>query len=161
MRDFVTRLFIRLLIFHVLAATAAAQTGNWAAVEGLRTGSAISVRTINGKIFHGRFEAADPDHLVLWSDERSFPGRATVQRDLSRSIVMQVRLDRPMASMAAGAAIGAGIGVGLGVAAYAPSKDHEARGVVSLVFGALGAGLGAAIAKSHPFLHGPIIYGAP
>ena len=63
--------------------------------------------------------------------------------------------------MAAGAAIGAGLGVVLGVPLDAPSKDHEARGVVSFLFGALGAGLAAAIAKNNPFLYGPVIYQTP
>lgn len=161
MRHFAPHLLAVFLLVCVFTGTSCAQTGNWAAVEGLRTGTEIAVRTVTGEKFHGRFEVADPDHLVLWSDERSFPGRMTVRRELSRSKVKQVRLNRRVASMAAGAAIGAGIGAGLGVAVDAPSKDHEARGLVSFVFGALGAGLGAAIANSHPFLHGPVIYEAP
>lgn len=161
MRDFAPLLFIQILTLFAFSCAVSAQTGNWAAVEGLRTGADISVRTMKGEKFHGRFDVADPVRLVLWSDERSFPGRVTVRRELFRGSVMQVRLERRAASIAAGAAIGAGVGVGLGVAVDAPSKNHDARGVVSFVFGVLGAGLGAAIGKTHPFLHGPVIYEAP
>lgn len=161
MRDFAPRFLIQILTLLALAGTGLAQAGSWAAVEGLPSGAAISVKTEKGEKLHGEFEAADPDHLVLWSNERSFPGRVTVRRELSRASVKQVRINRPVASVAAGAAIGAGIGVGLGVGLDATAKDHEARSVVSLVFGALGAGLGAAIGKTHPFLHGPLIYEVP
>jgi len=161
MRDFAPVLLISFLILLLLAGSSTAQTGDWAAIEGLQSGADIYVKTIKGRKLQGQVESTDPERLVIWSQERGFPGRAIVMRQISRADVKQVRLNRRGASAVAGAAIGAGIGVGLGVAADAPSKDHEARSVVSLVFGALGAGLGAAIAKSHPFLHGPVSYEAP
>ncbi len=73
MRDFAPHSLVAVLTLLLLSSTALAQTGNWAAVEGLRTAAVISVNTVKGEKFHGEFEAADPEHLVLWSSERSFP----------------------------------------------------------------------------------------
>jgi hypothetical protein len=150
-----------LFAFTLLVNSCAAQSGVWAAVEGLAPGTMISVQITQGKKLQGQFEYADPDRLILWSNERSFPGRVIAKRELSRNVVKKVQLLYRTASIAAGAAIGAGIGAGIGVAADATAKNHEDRSLVSFVFGLLGAGLGAAIGKTHPFVHGAVIYDTP
>jgi hypothetical protein len=144
----------------LLASYCAAQTGNWAAVEGLAPGTAIEV-SAGGKKLHGEFDYADPERLILWWDQRSFPGRVVVKREVARSEVRQVRVVYRTASVAAGAAIGAGIGAGIGVAVDSTAKNHEDRSLTAVVGGLLGAGLGAAIGKIHPFVKGSVIYRAP
>jgi len=57
--------------------------------------------------------------------------------------------------------IGAGIGVGIGAAVDAHYPSDEEHGVLGVILGFMGAGIGAVIAKSHPFIKGKAIYLAP
>lgn len=149
------------LIVAIFVTSALAQTGDWAAVEGLPSGADISIKTKQGSKYQGNLDSVTPELLILWSQERDFPGRKFVRREIPRADVKQVRLNRRLASVAAGAAIGAGIGVGVGAIADSQARSNEDNGLIGFVLGLLGALIGAGIAKSHPFIKGKTIYLAP
>ncbi len=154
----------RSIIFIFLLAltlSSAAQTGDWAAVEGLVWGTDISVKTKQGKKLQGSFESASPNRIVVEANERAFPGRKVVRREIGRDEVKEVRLNRRGASALAGAAIGLGVGIGIGVAVDAPYPNHEDRGLIAGTLGALGGLIGAGIGKTHPSVKGKLIYVAP
>jgi hypothetical protein len=156
------RTFVSLLLVIVFIVTStAAQSGDWAAVEGLAPGTDISLRTTRGQKLQGELDSVAPDRLVIWSQERDFPGAKIVRRELPRGDVKRIRLNHRVGSMLAGAAIGIGVGVGMGAAIDTQSRSNEDRGIASVVFGLLGAAIGAGIAKYHPFLKGKTIYLAP
>lgn len=153
--------FTLLLTMAFLTSACAAQTGDWAAVEGLAPGTDISIKTRQGRNYRGEVDSVDPYQLVLWSQERAFPGRKLVRREIARADVKQVRMNHPWISMAAGAGIGAGLGIGIGAAVDAHYPSNEDRGLLGVVLGFLGAAIGAGVAKSHPFIKGRSIYVAP
>lgn len=157
MRSFVT-LF---LAVSLLVSSATAQSGDWAAVEGLASGTDVSVKTKQGKKYQGEVDSANSERLIIWSQERDFPGRKIVRREVARAEIKQIKLNHRLTSIAAGAAIGAGIGVGIGAAVDSQYSSNEDRGLLGVVLGLLGAAIGAGIAKSHPFLKGKTIYLAP
>jgi hypothetical protein len=134
--------------------------GDWTRVQNLPTDTAISVKTKAGANYHGDLVSATVDSLAIDSDEPAFPGRVVRRREFRREDVREIRLVRPAASVVTGVAIGAGAGAGIGVGLDATAKSHEDRGVMALVFGALGAGIGAAIAHHHPVVRNRI-YVAP
>lgn len=135
-------------------------SGDWSNVQRLAVDSAVSVKTKAGAKYHGSMVAVTADSLTIDSDERAFPGRTLRRREFRREDVREIRLTSAGASLAAGLVIGAGAGAGIGIALDSTAKSHEYRGVMALLFGALGAGLGAAIAHHHPFVKGRI-YVAP
>jgi len=157
----VRRTFTLLLTTAFLTTTCLAQTGDWAAVEGLGQGTDITIKTKQGRSYRGEVDSVAVDHLTFWSQERDFPGRRLVRRDIARTDVKQVRLNHRWWSVAAGAGIGAGIGMGIGAAVDASYSSNEDRGLLGPVLGLLGAAIGAGIAKSHPFIKGKSIYVAP
>jgi hypothetical protein len=157
MRSFVTCV----LAVSLLITSAPAQSGDWASVESLAPGTDISVTTARGRKCQGEFDSATPERLILWSQERDFPGRKLVRREIPRVEIKQVRLNHRVASVAAGAAIGAGLGIGIGAAIDSQYRSNEDRGLLSVVLGLLGGAMGAAIAKTHPFIKGKIIYRVP
>lgn len=153
---------IRSFVFVVLCAVSAfSQRGDWAAVEGLKPGEDLQVKTRQGETYQGELESADPERLVIWSHERSFPGRVVVQRELRRDDVKQVRSNHRYISAGVAAAIGAGVGIGLGAAIDARARSNEDNGLAGAVFGILGGTLGGILGKTHPFIHGAPIYLAP
>jgi len=149
------------LTITVFVTNAVAQSGDWAAVEGLKSEADISVQTLSGETYQGNFDSATPELLVLWSQERDFPSRKLVRREIPRQQVKKVRIVHRVGSVVAGSAIGAGIGASIGVIADSQMRNHEDRGLVAFVLGALGAGLGAAISKARPFIKGRVIYIVP
>jgi hypothetical protein len=156
------RTFVSLLLVIACCVTsAAAQSGDWAAVEGLAPGTDISLKTTRGQKLQGELDSVTTDHLTIWSQERDFPGHKTVRREFSRSDVKQIWVNHRVGSVLAGAAIGTGVGVGIGVAIDAQSRNNEDRSIAGVVFGLLGGAIGAGIAKYHPFLKGKTIYLAP
>ena len=149
-----------LLAITFLTTACLGQVGDWAAVEGLAPGTDISIKT-QGRTYRGEVVSVAVDHLTLWSQERDFPGRKLVRREIARADVKQIRLNHQWLSVAAGAGMGAGIGVGIGAAVDSHYPSNEDRGVVGVVLGLLGAAIGAGIAKSRPFIKGKSIYVAP
>jgi hypothetical protein len=148
------------LLFALVSQSSFAQEarGDWTRVQNLTIETAVSVKTKSGVKYHGEFVEATADSLAIDSDEPGFPGRATRRRQFNREDVREVRLVAPKTSVLAGAGIGASVGAGLGVGLDATAKSHEYRGVMALLLGALGAGVGAAIALHHPFVKGTKIY---
>jgi hypothetical protein len=153
--------FCLLLTMAILTSTCLAQTGDWAAVEGLAQGTDISIKTKQGRNYRGEVDSVAVNRLTLWSQEHDFPGRKLVRREIARADVKSVRPNHPWISIAAGAGIGAGIGIGIGSAVDAHYPNNEDRGLLGEVLGILGAAIGAGIAKSHPFIKGKAIYVAP
>jgi len=142
------------LVLSLICQTSLAQgsSGDWARVQTLAADSKISVKIKSGGKYHGDFVSVTVDTLVIDSDEPAFPGRAMRRREFRRRDVQEIRLIRPAGSVVTGVTIGAGVGAGIGVGLDATAKSHEYRGVIALVLGALGAGIGAAIAHHHPLI---------
>jgi len=147
-----------ILVLALTVSSASAQSGDWAAVEGLSNSADISIKTKQGKKLQGDFDSANPERIVIWSQERAFPGRKIVRREIARNNVKEVRLNRRFVSAAAGAAIGVGVGVGVGAAVDSQYSSNEDRGLLGAVLGILGAAIGAGIGKTHPFIKGKLIY---
>jgi len=152
-----------ILALLMMSALIPAQTAShdWRSVQNLAPDSSLAVKTKSGGKYHGVMVIATSDRLIINSDEPAFPGRTARRREFTREQIREVRLTAAGTSMAVGAAIGGASGAAIGIAADATAKSHEYRGVVAVVLGALGAGIGAAIAHHHPFVKGKRIYVAP
>jgi hypothetical protein len=145
----------------IFVGSAFSQAGDWATIKGLNIGDDIWIKTKQGKKYQGQFDSADPEKVILWSNERSFPGRVVVKREIARIDVQEVKRIHRWVSTGVGATIGAGIGVGLGAAIDARARSNEDTGIAGVVFGLLGGALGALLAKTHPFIKSASIYTAP
>ena len=153
--------FVLVVTLAMFLGTAPAKKGDWAAVEGISAGTAIQVKTKQGKKWKGELETADPGRLVILAFERHFPGRIMVRRELKRDDVKEVRLVHPYVSSAAGAAIGAGVGAGIGAAVESQYSSNEDKRVATVVFGFLGAGVGSVVGRTTAFIRSKPIYIAP
>ena len=139
---------------------AQAGSGDWTRVQNLPVHSAVSVKTKAGAKYHGALVSVTADSLAIDSDEPAFPGRAVRRREFRREDVREIRRIARGTSMLTGAAIGGAAGAGIGIGLDATAKSHEYRGLMAFLMGALGAGLGVAIAHHHPLVKSKI-YVAP
>ena len=147
------------LVLACRPAFAQSAAGDWTKVQNLPTATVLSVKTKAGAKYHGELVSVTADSVSIDSDEPAFPGRTIRRREFKREEVREIRLAASQAaSILAGVAIGGGAGAGIGVALDSTAKSHEYRGVMALVMGALGAGIGAAIAHHHPFVKHERVY---
>ncbi|MGH9534410.1 MAG: hypothetical protein ACRD2E_06080 [Terriglobales bacterium] len=137
-----------------LCACAAAQTGLWAAVEGVPPRSPVEVRRSRAATVKGTFvEASDSGMDVLT------PGGST--RHIDRTQITRVYLNRK-SHMLRDAAIGAGVG-GAGGAAFAaadgdcslPGPGECSKSEFMVYAGLAGAGVVAIIAAVIGLIKGP------
>lgn len=150
-----SRIAASALALSLICQTSLAQqcsSGDWTRVQTLPVSSKISVTVTSGEKYHGDLVSVTVDILVIDSDEPAHPGRTIRRREFRRRDVHEIRLIRPAGSVVTGVAIGAGVGAGIGVGLDATAKSHQYRGVIALLLGALGAGIGAAIAHHHPLI---------
>jgi hypothetical protein len=135
---------------------------DWKNVEALDSGSAIWVRTMAGKKLHGELVRVTDEMLWLYSDEPGFPGRRSIQREIPREKVKEIRRFSQAASIAVGTAIGIGVGVGIGavIDARAPVPDDDPH-LATFIFGLLGGLFGSAVSSCSTLIKGKTIYKAP
>jgi hypothetical protein len=142
-----------ILVFHIVAASAQAQTGDWRAVRNLPPGAYLSVKT------HYRFTCifrnATDDKLVCGRTGR-FIGEGSSEMKVARQDVREVRFDHmDHGNPVIGALIGGGLGAVGGARDGTGVRDHVTGAVLIGGFGAL---LGAGIAWAIPIFHRTIIY---
>jgi len=149
-----SRIAVSALALSLTCQTSLAQggSGDWTRVQTLPAACKVSVKIKTGEKYYGELVSAAVDTLAIDSDEPAYPGRVIRRREFRRRDVQEIRLIRPARSVVTGAAIGGGVGAGIGVGLDATAKSHEYRGVIALVLGALGAGIGVAIAHHHPLI---------
>lgn len=151
----------RLVTTSLLSATlfimnARAQTGDWRNVQGIPSGSEISVKGPRHRV-GCIFQRATDDKLFC---ERHKPPRYGTGDQDSRDIdfdrqeVREVRLERSSALL--GAVIGAGIGAGIGVA-VSKSQDIESK-VYTPIGGVVVGAFAGAIIGQLPIRHGKVVY---
>jgi hypothetical protein len=145
-----------ILVFHIVAASAQAQTGDWQAVRNLPAGAYISVKT------HYRFpcvfRAATEDELTCRRDGRYIGENASSEMKIARQDVREVRfehLDVDHGNPVIGALIGGGLGAVSGARAGTGTRDHVTGAVFVGGFCAL---LGAGIAWAIPIFHRKVVY---
>jgi hypothetical protein len=147
-----------MLVFLILILTPVvrAQTGDWRAVENLKPGSRISVKTGHRTICF--FVGATHDELTCELPRRRRgvlfgPGELT----FSRQRIREVRLEH---SEAADAAVGAAIAGGIGATVGASVKGSGAltRGGGALLLGGISAIIGGFVGRDFPIVHGQIVY---
>lgn len=148
-RFFALTLALLLTLTPSLAASAAepAAPADWSAVQALKPGEKIVVRTKDGDRLTGRFDSAS-DLLLNFTD-----GRKKIS--LTRESIRRVQLDRGNSrgkGVLFGAAVGAAAGFAFGAVLYFPYRDDMVGSTVpvSAAMGmAIGAGLGAATGKGN------------
>jgi hypothetical protein len=125
----------------------AAVYGNWSAVQAIRPGEKVVVKTRDGESLKGVFEHATDLLLVV--------ERGGKQLAIERERIRRVQLDRGKSRSKGalfGAAIGARAGFGVGGGLYFPYRDDMEPMIVPgfTVLGAgIGAGIGAALGKGN------------
>jgi len=126
----------------VLAAgpPAAASRSDWKRVQALPVGSDLRVSLERAEVFRGRLENAADDALMLRLPDGT-------QRTIKASQVVRIHHIQKD-SIANGTLIGLGIGGAAGAALGAsrdPEKTDLTRGGSALIFGSLGAAIGAGV----------------
>ena len=128
------------------AASVLAQTGDWRAVENLKPGSRVRVRTDAQRRIACSVEGATDTELFCEMHVRRSLRTSTLS--IPRPEVQEVRV-LPNPDQAKDAAIGAVIGAGAG-ATGAAINARVARGAYVFFGGLAGAGIGALIGASVP-----------
>jgi hypothetical protein len=136
--------------------TAQAQTGDWRAVENLKSGSGILVKAQHR--YWCSLEGATDEELICEVHQRRSLRTSTLR--IPRSDIREIRA---LPNQAKDAWIGAGIGAGAGaIAASTGSRTY--KGFYAFFGGLGGAGLGAAVVGATVpvfqtiFQHGKLIY---
>jgi hypothetical protein len=135
------RLKIAVLLLAAQAGFAQDARG-WSSVQALRKGERVGVIQADRKRVEGRFESATDARITLQADQLITLEKAEV-----------VRVFRPARhSRVFGVVVGAAIGVAAGGVTdatlglrYRNEIDSPARGLITAVGGAAGAGIGAAV----------------
>src|SRR5579863_9634405 len=142
------RIFTSLLVFTLLVSTAQAQTGNWQSVKNLPLGARISVLTLH-RIPCILLRVND-DELVCATIRHRWFGPDTLT--FRRQSIREIRLPPTDGTNGLlGIAIGGGAGAALGAARF---DCIGCRGAGALIFGVIGAVVGAKIAKNSPIVQG-------
>jgi hypothetical protein len=136
------KLLIVGLLLPAAQAGFAQDTSQWSSVQSLRKGDRVGVIQANQKRVEGRFESATDARLTLRADQELTLEKADV-----------VRVYRPARhSRMFGTALGLGIGLAAGgvtdatVGAYTRNEGTgTAKGLITAVGAAAGAGIGAAV----------------
>jgi len=144
-----------ILVGLLFGSDARAQTGDWRAVENLKSGSHVFVMAQHRYLCS--LEGATDDELVCEVRQRRSLRSSTLR--IPRVEIREVRV---LPDQAKDAWIGAGIGAGAGaIAVGADSRDY--KGFHALIGGLAGAGVGALVGGITPifqviFQHGKLIY---
>ena len=145
MRNRLMALTLASLIVHAAHAPAvgSAQTtvvhGDWAAVEALPTGVAVTVETMSGDTLKGKLSGTTDEALTIVHKGKPVRlNRDNIQRVYRRESTSHGR------GALLGAVIGGAIGVGTGLGLYLPFRDDMTGATVPAV-GLLGAGIGAGV----------------
>ncbi|MEP7355032.1 MAG: hypothetical protein ABI824_17530 [Acidobacteriota bacterium] len=133
---------------------------DWQRLAVLASGDPILVKTKPGAKYHARFIQDRPDALVIEVDERAFPGRRQVRRELVRADVAEVRRYSPGKSTLVGVGIGAAVGAGIGTAIDNSAKSNEDGRLGTVVFVLLGTLLGLIVGRHTALVKGEVIYRA-
>lgn len=134
---------------------------DWKNVQNLAPDSSLRVKTKAGKKYHGDLVDVTADALVLYSSERSFPGRIKRRRTLRRVDIQEVRALAPTASVMVGGSLGAGIGAGLGAIANSTAKDKSEGSLIIVPLALIGSAIGMGIGLHNPIVKGRMIYRVP
>ncbi len=127
----------------------------------LPIGTSIIVRAKNGERHHGALRRATADAVSVDSDERAFPGRRRVLRDMAKADVREVRRYSAFESAAASAAIGAAVGAGIGAGIDLSARTNEDQGLATALFTFLGGLLGLFVGRHTTMVKGDRVYVAP
>ena len=139
----------------LIASSAMSQTGDWEAVQALRSGTKIKVTLKHGPTFdHCFFDGASDDQLFCISGRWPLPRRKTYLRDDIKAVYLTHN----------GPAIGLGVGAGAGaiIGASGDPVPGLGRGGTALLDAGLLGGLGAFFGMVlDPFFHGRVVYRSP
>ncbi len=120
----------------------AQDTGQWSSVQSLRKGDRVGAIQANGKRVEGRFESATDARLTVLADQLVMLEKADVAR-----VYLPARHSRVF-----GAVVGGAIGVAAGGVLdvtlgqyFRNETGGTPKGVITVIGGAGGAGLGAAV----------------
>ena len=148
------RFTICTLIVLVAAIHGFSQTSvnDWAAVEGLRTGTQVIVLTKDGNETKAKIKAVASDRIELTKGAVSTISRADVQQ------VYRTRRGGMVTRALVGAAAGAGIGLVVGAGIVAAKKSDPLTGLGTVMIGIpVGAAVGAI---TTPRKRGKLVYSA-
>src|ERR1700675_2193321 len=136
----------------LLASRAMSQTGDWQAVQALRSGTKIKVTLKNGPTFgHCFFDGASDDQLFCTSRGGLLSRRKVYLRDEIEAVYLTHN----------GPAIGLAVGAGAGAAIGATGSNccHAANALLGA--GALGVVGWLSGTVADPFFHGRAVYRSP
>ncbi len=146
------RIFTSLLVFTLLASSAQAQTGDWQALENLPLGARISVLTRHR--MPCILVRVNDHELICAPTRHRWFGPDTITFD--RRSIREIRLPPPDGTNELiGIAIGGGAGAALGAARL---NCTGCRGAGALIFGMIGAVMGAQVSKRSPIVQGKLVY---
>jgi hypothetical protein len=150
-----TKIIPFLLAPLLIASSAMSQTGDWEAVQALRSGTKIKVTLKNRRTFgHCFFDGASDDQLFCTSRGGLLSRRKVYLRDEIEAVYLTHN------GPAIGLVVGAGAGAAIG-AAGDPVPGLGRGGTALLdagLFGGLGAFFGMVL---DPFFHGRVVYRGP
>jgi hypothetical protein len=128
----------------------AQDAGQWSRVQSLRKGDRVGVIQANRKRVEGRFESATDARITLVADQQVTLEKAEVVR-----VYQPARHSRVF-----GAVVGGAIGIAAGGVAdgtvgvrFRNEGPNPAKGLITAVGGAVGAGLGAAATGGYRTLY--------
>lgn len=125
---------------QMLSAQAASQQPDgWNVVQAIPVGEQLLVELKDGKQNKGKLSAVSETELTLLKGSQS----TTLNQTNIRRVFRLVGKTRGRSTLK-GAGIGAATGAGIGLVIYLPARDDLAGSIVP-GFGAIGAGIGAAI----------------
>lgn len=133
-------LVLILAVSQTLAAQATSQQPDgWNVVQAIPVGEQLLVELKDGKQNKGKLSAISETELSLLKGGKS----TTLARESVRRIFRLIGKTRGQSTLK-GAGIGAATGAGIGLVIYLPARDDIVGSIVP-GFGAIGAGIGAAI----------------
>jgi len=150
-----TKIIPFLLAPLLIASSAMSQTGDWAAVQGLRSGTKIKVTLKNRPTFgHCFMDGASDDQLFCTSRGGLLSRRKVYLRDDIKAVYLTH--NGPAIGLAVGAGAGAAIGA---VGDPVPGLGHGGTALLDAgLLGGLGAFFGMVL---DPFFHGRVVYRSP
>lgn len=123
----------------LVAQTAGQQPDGWNVVQAIPVGEQLLVESKDGKQNKGKLSAVSETELTLLKGSQS----TTLNQANIRRVFRLVGKTRGQSTLK-GAVIGAATGTGIGLVIYLPARDDIVGSTVP-GFGAIGAGIGAAI----------------
>ena len=123
----------------LVAQAASQQPDGWNVVRAIPVGEQLLVELKDGKQNKGKLSAVSETELTLLKGSQS----TTLNHANIRRIFRLVGKTRGQSTLK-GAGIGAATGAGIGLVIYLPARD-DIVGLIVPGFGAIGAGIGAAI----------------